>query len=142
MGFRNDQLPAPFFQGQQDLAVLAAATCTSTGFTASGYPTGTITATQTKTYLLEVFLSFFCSILGAGGQLSFQVRVDTIAPAGQPTKHTTFNINEINTRYPVSFCIPLQLSPGSHTFSLDWKTVAGSTFNINTFDFVCYMLIG
>ena len=126
-----------------DLAVTASASVTSATSVASGYPSATITAVGgTKTYLLFVLVSFYATNHIVAGPLSFQAVVDGSAPARQPTNHTIFNVAEINTHYQASFCISLQLTAGRYTFPLNWKTSSTVTFNINTFDYCCCMLIG
>lgn len=119
--------------GECDLAPLGAASTSSTTFvdigngSSTGFAGCTISAPVAKTYLLEIKLVHFMSVLAGNQQTLYQVTVDGSAPGGQPTNVMIFAFAASGTYYPNSFTVPLSLSAGSHTFKLQWKVDNGSS---------------
>ena len=137
---RADALLLSFgHQAYSEAASLGSTSTSSTTYVdigdgaATGFSTFAWTAPVAKTYVVQVAVDGYLSVLGANGFLHYRLLVDGSEPAGHPTAENRFAFSEANVRRRITFSVPVLFTAAAHTLKLQWKVGdAGSTANVNS----------
>jgi hypothetical protein len=107
---------------------------------ATGYPNMVVTVPGTRSYVLGVGLSMYMTV--ALDEVFFQVLVDGVPVAGQPTFASSMFFNTLSEHTRLFWQLVVPLTAGAHTINLQWKTTGLGTANSTTLDYRSFTLVG
>jgi hypothetical protein len=129
------------FQGQDDQAASGGSVVASS-FTAAAYPTWSFSAPFAKNYLVHVDLSAQMSAFASTQRMFFQLRVNGVAPSGQPAHAMTIAFNSTNYHQRLSFRVLAPFNAGANTIALYWSVDSGCTGFSDSLDYRCFTVSG
>jgi hypothetical protein len=135
------------YQAMNDAVALGTASTSSPSFgdVGNGLSTGfsswtTPAITVAKTYVIWCRLS--CYATTGGGLVSFQLLVDGVAPAGQPTSAQRIFLNSTLQQFPMFFGVPVSLAATTHIIKLQWKVSGTAVAQVDSNDGRTFWLTG
>ncbi len=130
-----------------DAAALGTVSTNSTSFadvgngTSTGFSSWTTPAVPIpKTYLVWCRLS--CYVTTGGGGVFFQMLVDGVAPAGQPSTAQRIFANTTFQQFPMFFAVPVALSAATHVIKLQWKVSSPAVAQVDANDGRTFWITG
>ena len=128
------------YQGSSNAFATSGNSSSTTYVDVAGFASYSFNAPFAKTYLLNVDLQMYCSVLSSSDTIFFQV---VVGSTNYQLPSMNYPHYAINQNRPLSFRIPIVCSAGTNAIKLQWLCLAGTTtMNTNSSSYRSFTLTG